>query len=163
MKKILLSAIALLSMSVAHSQEGNFTLGINGGIPVGDVEEFATFNLGGEVAYRFDISEQFEAGALAGYSHFFGDSGEDEFGSWEVEDFQFLPLAASARFNTNNFFAGADVGYAVGVNEDNEGGFYYKPHLGVIFGQVGVLASYSGISRDSFTVSSINLGIEFNL
>ncbi|MCY2687614.1 hypothetical protein [Salinimicrobium sp. TH3] len=164
MKKLFLSAVVtLFTMSAVYSQQGNFSIGINGGIPVGDIEEFATFNLGGEVAYRFGISEQFEAGALVGYSHFFGDSGEDEFGSWEVEDFQFLPLAASARFNMESFFAGADVGYAVGVNEDNEGGFYYKPHVGMNFGKIGVLASYSGISRDSFTVSSVNLGIEYKL
>ena len=163
MKKLLLAIIALVTMNVAHSQVGNFTFGINGGIPVGDIEEYATFNLGGEVAYRFNVSEQFEVGGLAGYSHFFGDSGEDEFGSWEVEDFQFLPLAASARVNVSSFFAGADVGYAVGVNEDNEGGFYYKPHAGVNFGKIGVLASYSGISRDNFTVGTLNLGIEVKL
>ncbi|MFD1079710.1 hypothetical protein, partial [Longispora fulva] len=94
--------------------------------------------------------------------HFFGDSGEDEFGSWEVEDFQFLPLAASARFNMNQFFAGADVGYAVGVNDGNEGGFYYKPLAGINFGKIGALVSYSGISRDNFTVSTVNLGLEYN-
>lgn len=163
MKKILLSAIALITMSVAHSQEGNFTIGVNGGLPVGDIEEFATFNLGGEAAYRFNVSEQFQVGALAGFSYFFGDSGEDEFGSWEVEDFQFLPLAASARLNVDSFFVGADLGYALGINEGNEGGFYYKPHVGLNFGQVGVVASYTGISRDAFTVSSVNLGVEFKL
>ena len=163
MKKILLSAIALITMSVAHSQEGNFSIGINGGIPVGDIDEFATFNLGGEAAYRFDLSEQFQLGAVAGYSHFFGDSGEDEFGSWEVEDLQFLPLAASARVNVSTFFVGADVGYALGINDGNEGAFYYKPHVGLNFGQLGVLASYSGISRDNFIVSSVNLGIEYKL
>lgn len=163
MKKILFAVIALITMTAAHSQEGNFTIGINGGIPVGDVEEFSTFNIGGEAAYRLSVSEQFKAGALVGYSHFFGDSGEEGDISWEVEDFQFLPLAASARFNVNTFFAGADVGYAVGVNEGNEGGFYYKPLVGINFGKIGVLASYSGISRDNFTVSSVNLGVEFKL
>lgn len=164
MKKTILSAaIAILGLTSAFSQQGNFTLGINGGIPVGDVEEFATFNIGADAAYRFSLSEQFELGGLVAYSHFFGDSGEDEFGSWEVDDFQFLPLAASARFNSGSFFAGGDIGYALGINDGNEGGFYYRPHAGYNFGKIGVLASYAGISRDEFTVSTVNLGLEIKL
>lgn len=160
---ILTVAVAILSLTSAFSQQGNFTIGVNGGIPVGDIEEFTTFNLGADVAYRFAISEQFEIGGLAAYSHFFGDSGEDDFGSWEVDDVQFLPVAASGRFIASSFFAGADVGYAIGINEGNEGAFYYRPHLGYNFGNFGVLASYSGISRDNFTISSVNVGIEFKL
>lgn len=160
---ILLAAFTVLSIASGYSQQGNFAVGLNGGIPMGDIEEFVTFNLGADVAYRIDIAEQFEIGALAGYSHFFGDSGEDEFGSWEVDDIQFLPVAASARIKMNSFFAGADVGYAMGINEGNDGGFYYRPHAGYNFGRAGVVASYSGISNDGFTVATLNLGIEFRL
>ncbi len=151
-----------MTMTIAHSQQGNLSIGINGGIPVGDIEEFSTFNLGAEVAYRFDVSEQFKLGGVAAFSNFFGDSGEDEFGSWDVDDIQFLPLAATARFNISKFFAGADVGYAVGINDGNEGGFYYRPLLGINFGKIGALASYSGISRDQFTVATVNIGLEYN-
>lgn len=160
---ILTAAIALLSVTSAFSQEGNFTIGVNGGIPVGDAEELSTFNLGADVAYRFAFAEQFELGGVAAYSHFFGDSGEEGDVSWEVDDFQFLPLAASARFNASNFFAGADVGYALGINEDNEGGFYYRPHVGFNLGNIGILGSYAGISRDGFTVATVNLGVEIKL
>ena len=162
-KSILLAVIAVMTMAAGYSQEGNFAIGVNAGIPVGDMEEFSKFNLGADLAYRFNVSEQFQVGALAGYSHFFGDSGEDETGSWEVDDIQFLPLAGSARVNFSSFFAGADVGYALGINDGNDGGFYYRPHAGVNFGKLGVVASYSGITRDEFTVASVNLGIEIKL
>lgn len=160
---ILSAAVAILSLTSAFSQQGNFTIGVNGGIPVGDVEEFATFNIGADAAYRFGLNEQFELGGLVAYSHFFGDSGEEGDISWEVEDFQFLPLAASARYKAGSFFAGGDIGYAVGINEGNEGGFYYRPHAGYNLGKLSVLASYSGISRDNFTVATVGLGIEFKL
>lgn len=160
---ILTAAIAILGLTSGFGQEGNITIGVNGGLPVGDVSELTTFNLGADIAYRMGIGEQFQIGGLAAYSHFFGDSGEEGDLSWEVEDAQFLPLAASARFLANSFFAGADLGYALGINEDNEGGFYYRPHVGYNFGNLGVLASYAGISRDGFTVASVNIGIEFKL
>lgn len=162
-KSILLVAIGILSIASGYSQQGNFTVGVNGGIPVGDIDEYVTFNLGADVAYRFDVAEQFSVGALAGYSHFFGDSGEDEWGSWEVDDVQFLPVAASARINMDSFFAGADVGYAIGINDGNDGGFYYRPHIGYNFARVGILASYSGVSIEESTAATLNLGIEFRL
>ncbi len=164
MKTTILSlAIAFLSITSAFSQEGNFTLGVNGGIPVGDFKDFSNLNLGADVAYRFGLGEQFELGGLVAYSHFFGDSGEDEFGSWEVEDIQFLPVAASARFKASSFFVGGDLGYAIGISEDNDGAFYYRPHVGYNFGKLGVIASYAGMSRDNSTLASVNLGLEIKL
>ena len=160
---IFTAAVVLLSLTSAFSQEGNFKIGAYGGLPVADIKELSTFNLGADVAYRFRLSELFEVGGLAGYSHFFGDSGEDEFGSYEVSDFQFLPVAASGRFIESSFFAGADIGYAIGINDGNEGAFYYRPHIGYNFGNLGVLASYAGMTRDNFEVASVNLGIEFQL
>ena len=162
-KSVLLAVIAVMTMSVAHSQRGNFSVGVNGAVPVGDIDEFTTFNMGADAAYRFNLGQQIQLGALAAYSQYFGDSGEDEFGSWEVDDIQFVPLAASARVKMKSLFAGGDVGYALGVNDGNKGGFYYKPHVGVNFGKIGVLGSYSGISRDGFTVAAVNLGVEYKL
>lgn len=159
---ILVVAISILSIASGYGQQGNFTVGVNAGIPVGDFEELSSFNLGADVAYRYDIiAEQFAVGALVGYSHFFGESGEDEWGSWEVDDVQFLPVAASARVQMNSFFAGAEVGYAIGINDGNEGGFYYRPHAGYNFAGVGVIASYSAVNNDDFTVATLNLGLEF--
>lgn len=162
-KTILLAVVAVMTMSLTYAQKGNFSIGVNGALPTGDIKEFTTFNLGADAAYRFNLGQKVQLGALAAYSQFFGDSGEDEFGSWEVEDIQFLPVAASARVKMKSFFAGSDLGYAVGINDGNKGGFYYKPHVGVNFGKLGVLGSYSGINRDKVTVSSVNLGIEYKI
>ena len=162
-RSVLLAVIAVMTMSVAHSQRGNFSVGVNGAVPVGDIEEVTTFNMGADAAYRFNLGQQIQLGALAAYSQYFGDSGEDEFGSWEVDDIQFVPLAASARVKMRSLFAGGDVGYALGVNDGNKGGFYYKPHVGINFGKLGVLGSYSGIRRDGFTVAAVNVGVEYKL
>lgn len=149
-------------LSSAFAQ-GDLKLGVNGGIPVGDAEEFTNFQLGADVAYMFNLVETFEVGPMIGYSHYFGDSGTDGDLSFEVEDVQFIPLAVTGRVRLLNFFAGTDLGYAIGINDGNDGGFYYRPHLGYELGLFGLLISYSGTSSDGATLASVNLGVEFGL
>jgi hypothetical protein len=156
MKKLfVLTIFTIFGFMVAHSQS-NWKVGVNAGIPVGDVQDFSSFNLGVDVAYLFNVSDVFGVGPLVGYSHFFGQN--------DFEDISFLPLAASGRFSfSDQFFVGADLGYAVGVDDGNDGGFYYRPKLGYNFGKLALIASYSGIEiKDTGggTVGSINLGIE---
>ena len=157
MKKLLLLTIfTIFGFTVAHSQS-NWKIGVNAGIPIGDVHDVSSFNLGGDVAYLFDVSDVFSVGPLVGYSYFFGES--------DFEDYGFLPLAASGRFSFSDaFFVGADLGYAIAVDEGIDGGFYYRPKLGYNFGMAAIIASYSGIevreSGVSSTFGTVNLGIE---
>lgn len=162
MKKLfLLCMLGCLGFTSAFSQ--GLSLGVNAGIPVGDVKELTNFQLGGDLAYRFGVLELLEVGPMVGYSHFFGDSGEEGDLSWEVDDAQFVPVAVSGRLGLTSFFVGADLGYAIGLNDGNDGGFYYRPQVGFNFLMLGLIASYQGISMDGGTVSSINLGVEFGL
>src|SRR5680860_690633 len=157
MKKLfLLTIFTIFGFTVAYSQS-NWKIGVNAGIPVGDVQDISSFNLGGDLAYLFDVTDVFSVGPLVGYSHFFGEN--------DFEDFSFVPLAASGRFSFSEaFFIGADLGYAIGADKGNDGGFYYRPKLGYNFGMAAIIASYSGIevkkSGVGSTFGSVNLGIE---
>lgn len=156
MKKLLLLFIfTIFGITVAHTQS-NWKIGVNAGIPVGDVHDVSSFNIGGDIAYLFGVSDVFTVGPLVGYSHFFEEG--------DGEDFSFMPLAASGRFSFSDaFFVGADLGYALGVDSGNDGGFYYRPKLGYNFGMVAIIASYAGIEvKDSGggTFGTVNLGIE---
>ncbi|MCR9182362.1 MAG: hypothetical protein NXH73_05500 [Flavobacteriaceae bacterium] len=162
MKKVLLiAAIAVFGFTSVQAQEEGFKAGITLGLPIGDVSDGYTFNASLDLAYLFDIADSFQVGPALGYSHYFG----DEVLGFEIDDATFLPIAASARFfASEDFFFGADLGYAVGLSPDgNDGGFYYKPKVGYNLGSVAILASYSGISVDGGTFSAIGLGVEFGL
>lgn len=178
MKKVLLvTVIAILSLNSAQAQEPGFKLGAFVGLPIGDAGDSHTLNAGVDAAYLFNIVDSFQVGPATGYSHSFGDSIDTGFGSFEVEDFQFIPIAAAARFNvTEAFFFGADIGYAV-VISDGDGGIYYRPRAGFNFGPLSAFVSYTGISIPETTTtmgdvevtsgggsfSSVNLGVEFSL
>lgn len=153
-KLVLLSIVTIFSFAVAHAQS-NWKIGVNAGIPVGDVHDFSSFNMGADIAYLMPVSDVFSVGPLVGYSHFFEEGDGD--------DLSFIPLAASGRFNFSDaFFAGADLGYAIGVDDNNDGGFYYRPKLGYNFGMIALILSYAGIevTDDGPTAGTINLGIE---
>src|SRR5690606_25895375 len=162
MKKSLFFLFMMLFAVTSAFSQSNFKIGINAGLPVGDVEDQATFQLGADVAYLYPVSELFSVGGLLGYSHFFGDEVVLLGANVDVDDFSFLPIAASARFGfANSLFVGADLGYAIGIDDGNDGGFYYRPKVGYSFGGVALIASFAGIAVDGGDVSSVNLGVEF--
>lgn len=159
---ILLVLVCVFGINQMNSQT-NFRFGVNGGIPVGDAGDFTTFQLGADAAYLYDFMNTIELGGLIGYSHYFGEEMESNGISFDVDDVQFLPLAVTGRVSLLSFFAGADLGYAIGLNEGNDGGFFYRPKVGYNFLMVGVILSYSGVARDGNNFSSVNLGVEIGL
>lgn len=157
MKKVLLiAALAVFGLSVANAQQG-LKLGATAAIPGGDAADFTTFGFGIDAAYLFEVGPGFLVGATAGYHHFFGDDIEELGFTIEVDDFQFAPIAGSARYYfTDDFFGGVDLGYAVGINDGNDGGLYYRPKIGYNLGPIALLASYAGVSIDGDNDDSLN-------
>ena len=158
MKKSLF-LLAFLMLSSGLMAQKHWTFGLNGGIPLGDVEDIHSFHASADIAYRIDIIKLLDIGAMAGYSHYFGDSvgSTDE----NFDDLQFIPVGATGRVRILSLlFVGTDLGYAIGVSDDNDGGFYLRPQIGLNLGIVNVLASYENISVDGGNVSSINAGVE---
>lgn len=157
MKKILLiAAIAVFGFTSVQAQEGGVKVGVNFGLPLGDIETFTSFNAGVDVAYMFAVADSFQVGPLVAYSHFFLKS------DFDGDDSQYLPIAASARFYASEDLSfGADLGYALGITEGLDGGFYYRPKAAYNFGNIGLVLSYAGIAEENFSVASFNLGVEF--
>lgn len=161
-KNILLIVLAVVGFSTSYSQ-GNFRLGVNAGLPIGDAADFTSFQLGTDVAYMINLAGVASVGPMVGYSRFFGDSEELDGVDFEVDDTQFVPIAASGRFSLLSLALGLDLGYALGLNDGNDGGFYYRPQAGFSIGPVGLIASYQGICMDGGSMASVNLGVEFGL
>jgi len=160
MKKSALLIVFMLLGLVTMQAQGNFRAGINGGLPIGDAGDIATFNITVDFSYLFEVSDQFEVGPAVGFSQNFG----EDLGPFEVDDIQFLPIAAAARFypSEEGLYFGADVGYAVGINDGNDGGFYYRPKVGYDFTEViGVGVSYKGVAVTGGSFDVITLGVDF--
>ncbi|MEQ5792438.1 hypothetical protein J4E06_15330 [Muricauda sp. NFXS6] len=161
MKKIALFMLAtFFGLSFVQAQ-GDFKAGIHAGLPIGDAGDFATFAIAIDLGYLFDVSDEFQVGPTAGYSHSFG----DEIGGFEVDDVQFLPIAAAGRFSVSDEFSlGADLGYAIGISDGNDGGFYYAPKAAYSVSELmDIVLAYRGVALDGGSWDIISLGVEFNL
>ncbi|MBA0884119.1 hypothetical protein [Flavobacterium undicola] len=156
MKKIILTTMVLFAFGFANAQSGSFKLGAHVGLPTGDMKDASSVNLGVDVAYTWSVAEGLDAGITTGYTTYLGKKG------WG--DVSFIPVAATAQFTlTDNWFIGADLGYGIGVNDGNDGGFLYQPKFGYQMEKAGVYVSYKGVSVNGLNVSSVNLGVNFKL
>lgn len=167
-KTFLLSCMALACSLVSLAQDrSSFKAGLIAGLPVGDAEEVSSFAIGLDVAYHWGVSELLDVGLGTGLIHAFGETREFSEGpisvTTEFEDFQFVPMAASVRiYPTYHFKLGGDVGYAVGVSEESEGGLYYRPLVGYnITGNTELNVSYVAVDNDGATFSIAMVGLLF--
>jgi len=166
MKKVLFFAALLIMGATSMNAQGQFRAGISGGLPIGDAGDLATFAIAVDLGYLFEISDSFDAGVATGYSHSFGDSIDlGPLGSFDVEDVQFIPVAASGRFEVApNFVLGADLGYAVGINDGNDGGFYYSPRAQYgVSESIDIVVAFRGVSVDGGSWDIVTAGVEFGI
>ncbi|WP_298512795.1 outer membrane beta-barrel protein [uncultured Kordia sp.] len=163
MKKLILAAVAVFAFAFSANAQ-NFEVGINGAIPIGDAGDFSSFSIGIDAAALWNVSEDFDAGVATGFTNAFA----KDIAGVSVDDAQFIPIAGAARYNVSSkFYVGADLGYAIGINDGNDGGFYYRPKVGYdVTEKININLSYTGISIDSpglSTWDTIGLGVAFGL
>ncbi len=165
MKKLLVFAVLTVFGLTAMNAQGQFRAGIGAGLPIGDAGDLSLFAIAVDIGYLFEVSESFNAGPISGYSHTFGDDQTN--GPYTIEgvDVQFIPIGGGGRFEVAlNFVLGADLGYAIGINDNNDGGFYYAPRVHYEAGQsVSIVAAYRGVSLDGGSWDIITVGVEFGI
>lgn len=174
MKKIILSAIAVCAFGFMSAQESTMKIGANLGMPMGDVKDMTSLVIGADFAYMWSISDEFQVGATIGYLSFMGkehDSVEIEYNDMGMpidfdvvkvkQDFSFLPIAATAQYSINeNFFLGADLGYALALAPSgSDAGMYYQPKVGYQIESFEVYVGYKGISRSGASANALSLGV----
>jgi len=161
-----------------QAKTGGFKVGVNIGLPLQDAGEISSFNVGADIAWLWEVADNFEVGGLTGYTHFFGDGSYNYHGGDEnnlvthYSDAGFIPIAVTGRyyFNDRKMFAGFDLGYAINITGDADGGIYARPKFGYNLGKINLVGSFQRVGggvkydgNDTLSVSgfnSINFGIE---
>ena len=163
MKKLFLCAVmAFFGLSNVNAQ-GNFNAGVSLGLPVSATA--CTFNATFDINYLWEAGGNFKAGFATGFSNSFGRTTDNDIGYFDFPDVQFFFITGSARFTVSDKLTlGADLGHAVGINDGNDGGFYYAPRAQyAISDAIDVVLSFRGVIRDGDSFDVINLGVEFGL
>lgn len=155
MKKLFIAAFAVFAFASVDAQ--NFSAGIHGGVPTGDVSDFFSFTAGLDVNAMWDVSDSFELGVVTGFTSAFGEDST-------IDDYQYIPLAAGARYNVSEKFQlGADLGYALGVGDESDGGLYYRPMIGYnLSDSLQLTASYRVVDVQDASVELTAFGLGLN-
>jgi hypothetical protein len=164
MKKLFLSAALAVGCLVGvNAQSTGFEAGAYVGIPVGDAGDLTSFNFGITAAYYWEIAPSFQLGALTGYDYWTAKEYDSPSGKVKGDDFGFIPIAASAKYNFGgSLFGGLDLGYAIYAGSgDGDGGFLYQPKFGYSGASFDAFGFYKGISADGVTFSSVGAGFAY--
>jgi hypothetical protein len=165
MKKYVLVLLFATFVTGLHAQEG-FKIGFHGGLPIDDFNDAVSLSLGLDAGYMFALGEVIDVGVSTGFINGFAETFDSDIIVADLPNMQFLPLAASVRvWPSNSLSLGVDAGQALGINEGNDGGFYYRPILGYLMGAfTEVNFSYTTVNMDNdLSWNSVNLGLLFTI
>ncbi len=163
MKKGFLIIFFALFGATICAQEG-FKLGVQGGLPYNDFNDKTSVMVGADLGYMRALGEVVDLGIMTGIVHGFPKTFVFEETNVEIEDntaIDFAPLALSVRiWPSQSFSFGIDGGTAFGLSEGNDGGLYFRPILGYLFGTyTEINVSHTTIKLKDETWSTINFGI----
>lgn len=169
--KTFLTTLALVLLVTWSNAQGtvdrtNFRAGINAGIVVGDASDFFSINLGLDILHVWGLSKEIDLGLATGFNNAFGEEESFTTGgvtvNTEFANIQYIPAAIALRiYPSYGFKLGGDVGYGIGVSDNFEGGFYYKPVIGVdLNGATELNVSYAAITNEE-TFATLMVGILF--
>jgi hypothetical protein len=152
MRKLFLTILAVCTLGAVQAQ-GNFEVGASVGIPIADAADISDFMIGIDAYYMFKQEDAFiNLGPTVGFRNFFVDFGD-------LDNGMFLPVGAAGRLPLfGTLRGGADVGYAIGLSDYLDGGFYFRPIIGVdLLDTLELNASWENI-WDEATWGSIQVG-----
>jgi hypothetical protein len=159
MKKILFILVTFLTFNVASAQ-GNFEIGAAVGIPTADASDLSDFMIAIDSYYMFRQENAFiNLGPTVGFRNFFVKDIDFQEFEFDAKDASFLTIGGAGRITLfGKFRGGADVGYAVGLTDYLDGGFYFRPMVGIdILNTLELNAAYETI-WDNATWGSFQIG-----
>ena len=163
-----LTTIMLLTVGsiTAYAQNDMFSIGLHEGTTVGDYSDAYSVNTGLDISYLRSLSDKFYVGAVASFTNYFSESFSENGQSVELDDRQMLPLAGSIRispFNFRSVLVGVDVGYAVSLDDRDDGGFYASPRLTYLLSNWQLYGGYRLIALDGDDLTSVQIGVAYIL
>lgn len=174
MKKLLLSLTLMMAVFATYAQttreiedinEDNswLKLGLNMGIPVGDIGDYSSFAFGLDVAGQFMRTDNFGLGVATGFTKYFKNS--DVVGA---QDFGAIPLGLMLRYypEPSGFFVGTDVGYTFLTGDiASDGGFYIRPQVGYHNYDWNIFAFYNQVfTSDPWAdIQAIGVAATYNI
>ncbi|MBB5396987.1 MULTISPECIES: outer membrane beta-barrel protein [unclassified Mucilaginibacter] len=116
-----------------------YSIGVDAGVPVGDLKDTHNWNLGGSVQADIPVATQLFVTVNAGYNNIFGKKNVGGVAAADITDIKLLPVKAGLKFfPVQNFYIQGEAGASFLLNSDDtykdkSVAFVYAPQIGVQF------------------------------
>jgi hypothetical protein len=173
MKKSLLTLVTLSVMAFSSFAQtiakpspspsdavGRFSIGAEGGLPIGDISSAFGSVIGGSIKYEIPTIPRAFLTISAGYTAFLTKSDLKVFGASSSANF--IPLKAGAKYYTEgNFFIEGQLGIVFSTEDSSSHEFIFSPGLGYSFnGGFEAGLRYEGWVNGG-TISQIDLRLAY--
>ena len=167
MKKALFASVILLALTVTKSFAQDkvstgpeLSIGIDGGIPVGDFKEGYKFGIGGTAKFAYNFDENVAITLQSGYISF---SGKDFGTLGKNSALGFIPIKVGGRYTfPGGFFIEPQLG-VTNINKRVGTKFTYGGNLGYrMTPGIDVSARYEGISASGSNLSFIGFRVAYS-
>jgi hypothetical protein len=163
MKKVLLTlavlgGVAFGTFAQSKSNDvGKFSIGVEAGIPVGDVSNGYNFVIGGSLKYEQPIATDLAFTLSAGYSSFMGKTVDLGGASVKFPNAGFIPVKAGIKYHfAEAFYGEAQLGASFSTESGGKAGFAYSPGIGYnLGGGIDLGVRYEGWSYSGGTTSQV--------
>jgi hypothetical protein len=174
MKKVILSAFilslaALSANAQKESTEANsfkVSVGVEGGLPTGDLKTTSSFGIGGSIQGDYKATENFALTLTAGYISFSGKSVSLLGESIKYPTLNIIPVLVGGKYYfTESVYGSAQVGisFVSATGESSSSAFTYAPGIGFyVSPNFDLLLKYQAASKNGSTLSFIGLRAAYN-
>lgn len=170
MKKTLFLLIVFVGVAInsfaQKADGGKFSIGVDAGLPVGDLRNIATFVIGGSLKYEHPICNKLWVTVSGGYTYipYKNDVLITNLGYVQTNSGEgFIPLKAGLKYFFNDVIYGeAQAGSAIAAQSGGVTKFAYAPGVGFRFSKdadIGI--RYEGWAQSGVTFSQIALRVAY--
>lgn len=150
---ILLATILFLSFST-NAQTAKIAIGSEIGFPSGNFSGLSSIGLGVSLKAEFPITSEFAITLNGGLMNFFGRQNQ----LLNIQDLTYAPIKAGLKYQlSETFYAEAQLGTALPLNNGQQTFFAWSPGLGNLFKLRGKNMLDLGIRYEGWTGKNQNL------
>ena len=174
MKKVIFTlAIATVAFTAnaqdkKSDKEFKFSVGVEAGLPLGDLKEGSSFGIGGSVMGEYAAAESLGLTLSAGYLTFSGKTIDVDGESFKSPSLNLIPVLVGAKYHFNDKFYGhAQLGMTFasvkveGVSASTSA-FTYAPTIGVTPSEnIDISVKYQAYSKGGGTTSFVGLRVAY--
>jgi hypothetical protein len=175
MKKVLLTGVAAFLFIASYAQTNStsagpkLSIGLDFGVPVGDLAKGYTIGFGGSGKAELPLSSKFNATLTAGYiTYYFESLVKPGLRTFGLDTYAgFVPVKAGGKyFFSKNVYGEAEIGARISTNNNYGTAFIYAPGLGVSYPvsakhDIDFGARYEGWSKDGYNNGQVAFRIAY--